>query len=86
MEMKITKEQRERALYVWEGIKTGTAKSQHYKVEMIKLYNEMNSTRYKYGTSCSSCLNTCYLFVKGIVETKPKTKAKPKAKKKNVKK
>ena len=69
MVMKLTKEEKERAAYIWEGVKTGVAKSHHYKVEMIKFYN--------LTTSCSSCLNTCYEFVKGIV-------AKPK--KKNVKK
>lgn len=73
MVMKLTKEQKEKAAYIWEGVKTGVAKSHHYKVEMIKFYNDLNKTKYKLTTSCSSCLNTCYEFVKGIV-TKPKKK------------
>ena len=70
---KLTKDQKEKAKYIWEGIKTGQAITHHYKVEMIKFYNELNNTNYKYTTNCGSCLNTCYEFVKGIV-TKPKKK------------
>jgi len=73
--MKLNKEQKERAAYIWEGIKTGVAKSHHYKVEMIKFYNELNDRRYRLTTSCSSCLETCRSFVESIV-TKPKTKKK----------
>ncbi len=72
---KLTKEQKEKAAYIWEGIKTGVAKNHHYKVEMIKFYNELNKTKYKYTTSCSSCLETCRSFVENIV-TKPKRKKK----------
>ena len=68
---KLTKDQKEKAKYIWQGIKTGQAITHHYKVEMIKFYNELNNTNYKYTTNCGSCLNTCYEFVKGIV-TKPK--------------
>tara|TARA_B100000424_G_C22649096_1_gene358069 strand:+ start:168 stop:395 length:228 start_codon:yes stop_codon:yes gene_type:complete len=71
--MKLTKDQKEKAKYIWQGIKTGQAITHHYKVEMIKFYNELNNTNYKYTTNCGSCLNTCYEFVKGIV-TKPKKK------------
>lgn len=70
---KLTKDQKEKAKYIWQGIKTGQAITHHYKVEMIKFYNELNNTNYKYTTNCGSCLNTCYEFVKGIV-TKPKKK------------
>ena len=70
---KLTKDQKEKAKYIWQGIKTGQAITHHYKVEMIKFYNELNNTNYKYTTNCGSCLNTCYEFVKGIV-TKPKNK------------
>ena len=38
--MKLSKEQKEKAKYIWQGIKTGKAKTHHYKVEMIKFYNE----------------------------------------------
>ena len=75
--MKLNKEQKEKAAYIWEGISTGKAKSHHYKVEMIKLYNELNRTNYKYTTNCGSCLESCYLFIKQIVET-PKSKKKTK--------
>jgi hypothetical protein len=71
--MKLNKEQKQKAEYIWQGIKTGKAKSHHYKVEMIKFYNELNNTNYKYTTNCSSCLNTCYEFVKSIL-IKPKKK------------
>ena len=40
---KLTKEQKEKAEYIWQGIKTGKAESHHYKVEMIKFYNELNN-------------------------------------------
>ena len=70
---KLTKDQKEKAKYIWQGIKTGQAITHHYKVEMIKFYNELNNTNYKYTTNCGSCLNTCYEFEKGIV-TKPKNK------------
>lgn len=75
--MKLSKEQKEKALYIWEGIKTGVAKSHHYKVEMILFYNEINKTRYRPTTNCSSCLATCMEFVKSIV-VKPKKKTKKK--------
>ena len=69
---KLTKEQKEKVAYIWEGIQTGQATSHHYKVEMIKFYNEMNNTRYKYTTNCSSCLNNMYLYFENLVKTKPK--------------
>lgn len=72
---KLTKEQKEKAAYIWEGIKTGVAKSHHYKVEMIKFYNEMNNRNYKYTTNCNSCLATCRNYIESIV-TKPKAKKK----------
>ena len=75
---KLTKEQKEKAAHIWEGIKTGVAKNYYYKVEMIKFYNELNTTTYKVTTSCGSCLETCRRFVESIV-------TKPKRKKKNVK-
>tara|TARA_R100000655_G_scaffold102334_1_gene148093 strand:+ start:67 stop:309 length:243 start_codon:yes stop_codon:yes gene_type:complete len=75
--MKLNKEQKEKAAYIWEGIKTGTAKSHHYKVEMIKFHNELKGTRYRYTTSCSSCLGTCMKFIESIV-IKPKKKTKKK--------
>ena len=64
---KLTKKQKERAEYIWDGIKTGVAKNHHYKVEMIKFYNELNKTRYKLTTSCSSCLETCRSYIESIV-------------------
>ena len=72
---KLTKEQKDKAKYIWEGIKTGVAKTHHYKVEMIMFYNQLNKTRYKPTTSCSSCLETCRKFIEDIVKTK-KTKKK----------
>ena len=42
--MKLNKEHKQKAEYIWQGIKTGKAKSHHYKVEMIKFYNELNNT------------------------------------------
>ena len=71
--MKLNKEQKEKAKYIWQGIKTGKAKTHHYKVEMIKFYNELNNRNYKYTTNCGSCLNSCFEFIKSIVD-KPKKK------------
>jgi hypothetical protein len=70
--MKLNKTEKEKVAYIWKGIKTGQAISHHYKVEMIKFYNEKNNKRYKYTTSCSSCLNTIYLYFKELIKTKPK--------------
>ncbi len=74
--MKLNKEQKEKAKYIWQGIKTGKAESHHYKTEMIKFYNALNNTNYKYTTNCGSCLNTCFEFIKNIVTKKPKKNAK----------
>lgn len=76
----MNKEQKKEMNDIWEGIKTGVAKSHHYKTRMITLYNEIHRTNYKYTTSCSSCLGSMYSFFKREMEV-PKTK-----KKKNVKK
>jgi len=70
--MKLNKTEKEKVAYIWKGIKTGQAISHHYKVEMIKFYNEKNNKRYKYTTNCSSCLNTIYLYFKELIENKPK--------------
>tara|TARA_Y100000004_G_C8824034_1_gene373237 strand:- start:47 stop:286 length:240 start_codon:yes stop_codon:yes gene_type:complete len=70
--MKLNKTEKEKVAYIWKGIKTGQAISHHYKVEMIKFYNEKNNKRYKYTTNCSSCLNTIYKYFEMLVETKPK--------------
>ena len=43
---------------------------------MIKFYNALNNTNYKYTTNCGSCLNTCFEFIKNIVTKKPKKNAK----------
>lgn len=76
----LTKEQNKEILDIWDGIKTGVAKSHHFKTRMIKLYNEIHRTNYKYGTNCSSCLGSMYSYFKSKIEDiKPK-------KKKNVKK
>jgi hypothetical protein len=78
---KLTKEQKDKVAYIWEGIKTGQAKSHHYKVEMIKFYNEQNNKNYKYTTNCASCLHTIYEYFKTLVAEKPKKTRKKNAKK-----
>ena len=76
----MNKEQKTELKEIWEGIKTGLAKSHHFKTRMIKLYNEIHRTNYKYGTNCSSCLGSMYQYFKKKMEVH-ETK-----KKKNVKK
>lgn len=61
---RMLKAQKEEMIDFWEGIKTGVAKSHHYKTRMIKLYNEIHRTGYKYGTNCSSCLNSIFTYFK----------------------
>ena len=80
--MKLSKEPKEKVEYIWKGIKTGQAKSHHYKVEMIKFYNEINNKKYKYTTSCSSCLNTIYKYFEMLIEDKLKKTKKKNARKK----
>jgi len=70
--------------YVWEGIKTGVAKSHHYKTLMITKYNKENKTGYKPTTNCGSCLGTIYKWWRNLAEQNGLVK-KPKAKK-NVRK
>lgn len=53
-------------LDIWGDIKTGVAKNQEVKRKMIELYNTITGSNYKTGTSCSSCLNTCYNGLKEI--------------------
>ena len=71
----LNKEQNLELKDIWEGIKTGVAKSHHFKTRMIKLYNEIHRTNYKYGTNCSSCLGSMYQYFKKEMD-KPKKKKK----------
>lgn len=78
----LDKEELEHIKYVWEGIKTGVAKTHHYKVQMIKMYNDYNRAGYKYTTNCASCLGTMFRWWQQLVEdngiVKPKKKKKTK--------
>lgn len=65
---RLLKAQKEELLDLWQGIKTGVAKSQHYKTRMIKLYNEIHRTGYKYTTNCHSCLASIFGYMKSEVE------------------
>jgi hypothetical protein len=47
-------------LDIWPDLKTGRAKNIAAKKRMIELYNVIHMTNYGTGTSCGSCLSTCY--------------------------
>jgi hypothetical protein len=72
MAKKLTKEQQEKLDYVWEGIKTGVAKNQHYKSEMTSLYNEIHNTNYSVNTNCGACKSTMYTYFKQLKTKKSK--------------
>ena len=49
---------------VWKDMKTGKAKDIETKKRAVTLYNTIHGTGYRETTSCSSCLNTVYEFIK----------------------
>ena len=53
-------------LDLWPDIKTGRAKNIQAKKKMIELYNTIHTTNYRVGTSCGSCLSTCYDGIKKL--------------------
>jgi len=58
----------ERCLVIWEDIKTGKAKNNKVKKEMIELYNAIYNSAYQTNTNCASCLAACYKGIKRVVE------------------
>jgi len=55
-------------LGIWQYIKTGRAKSQEVKAQMIELYNTIYGSNYSTGTNCGSCLQTCFDGLKKLYE------------------
>ena len=55
-------------------LKGGKAASQEVKRRLIELYNTIYNANYNINTSCPSCVSTCYLGVKTIVENNIKNK------------
>ena len=53
-------------LDVWKDLKTGRAKDVDAKKRMITLYNVIHMTNYGTGTSCGSCLSTCFDGIKKL--------------------
>ena len=53
-------------LYIWKDLKTGRAKDVAAKKKMIELYNVIHMTNYGTGTSCGSCLSTCFDGIKKL--------------------
>ena len=64
----IPAELEERCLVVWEDIKTGVAKNNKVKKEMIELYNAIYNANYQSNTNCASCLQACYNGIKRVVD------------------
>jgi len=64
----IPAELEERCLVVWEDIKTGVAKNNKVKKEMIELYNAIYNANYQSNSNCASCLQACYNGIKRVVE------------------
>ena len=53
-------------LDIWKDLKTGRAKNIAAKKRMIELYNVIHMTNYGTGTSCGSCLSTCFDGIKKL--------------------
>ena len=53
-------------LDLWPDLKTGRAKDIQAKKRMITLYNVIHNTSYRTGTSCGSCLSTCFDGIKKL--------------------
>ena len=53
-------------LDIWDDLKTGRAKDIAAKKRMITLYNVIHMTNYGTGTSCGSCLSTCFDGIKKL--------------------
>lgn len=64
----IPAELEERCLVVWKDIKTGVAKNNKVKKEMIELYNAIYNANYQSNSNCASCLQACYNGIKRVVE------------------
>jgi len=58
----------ERCIVIWEDIKTGKAKNNKVKKEMIELYNAIYKANYLTNTNCASCLSACYKGIKRVIE------------------
>lgn len=58
----------ERCLVVWEDIKTGVAKNNKVKKEMIELYNAIYNAHYQTNTNCASCLSASFKGIKRVVD------------------
>jgi len=53
-------------LDLWDDLKSGRAKNHEAKKKMITLYNAIHNTNYGVGTSCGSCLSTCFDGIKKL--------------------
>ena len=53
-------------LDMWKDLKTGRAKDQAAKKRMIETNNTIFNTNYGVGTSCGSCLSTCFDGIKKL--------------------
>ena len=62
----LPKEIVEEILDLWKDLKTGRAKDHEAKKKMITLYNVIHNTNYGIGTSCGSCLSTCFDGIKKL--------------------
>ena len=51
---------------LWPDLKTGRAKDQTAKKKMIEIYNTLHNTNYSVGTSCGSCISTCFDGIKKL--------------------
>ncbi|QDP46673.1 MAG: hypothetical protein Unbinned6316contig1000_17 [Prokaryotic dsDNA virus sp.] len=58
----------EEILDMWKDLKTGRAKNHKAKKRMIETYNTIHATNYSTGTSCGSCLATCFDAIKKLYE------------------
>lgn len=66
--MKINKEILSRVNKVWPKVSNGVAEDHKAKAELVQLFNEIYSGNYKATTSCSSCLNACYIGIRRVWE------------------
>ena len=66
--MEVKKEQKEKAIILYELCKGGKAPTIEIKHDLVKLYNEIHKTNYRLNTNCGSCLETVLIGIKAIAE------------------
>ena len=64
----VTKEQKQKAIELYNLCKNGKAPNHQVKAELVNLYNEIHKTKFKTNSNCGACLQTVYTGIKYIAE------------------